>query len=285
VFFNDAAELVPLYCALAGVPVITSRRDMGFWYTSRTLLTLRLANLFVDRIVCNCAAVANEVERREHVLNNKLRVIHNGLRVRPPNQVHQRDVAHAKRIRICLVANIRPVKRIEDFIRAAAVVSATVPESEYLVIGEPSIENYSDKLVALARQLGIGELVRFTGSLEDPVPLVEDCQIGVLTSASEGLSNSLLEYMSCGLAVVCSDVGGNKEIIEHGSNGFIYPVGKVDCLAAHLLTLCNDEALRDLMRAESLRRTERFSSDRMVAAHIDMYRETSGKPCRHEVAA
>ena len=65
------------------------------------------------------------------------------------------------------------------------------------------------------------------GKMEDPLPLIRHCDIGVLTSESEGLSNSIMEYMACGLPVVCTDVGGNPELVRHGENGYLFPAGDV----------------------------------------------------------
>lgn len=60
-FFNDAAILVPIWCSTADTAVITSRRDLGFWYSKSILWGLRLANTRVSRIICNSEAVAGSL--------------------------------------------------------------------------------------------------------------------------------------------------------------------------------------------------------------------------------
>ena len=78
-FFNDAAILIPLWCRTASTAVLTSRRDLGFWYSRGVMAGLRLANTRVTRIVCNSEAVARVVAEREHLDQANLSVILNAL--------------------------------------------------------------------------------------------------------------------------------------------------------------------------------------------------------------
>src|SRR3989337_3468325 len=80
IFFNDAAISLPLFCKMGGARVISSRRDMGFWYTTRNLLFLKISNLLVDRIVANSNAVKDNVNKKEGFPNDKIDVIYNGYR-------------------------------------------------------------------------------------------------------------------------------------------------------------------------------------------------------------
>jgi L-malate glycosyltransferase len=278
-FFNDAAIVVPLFAGGSGARVLTSRRDMGFWYTRSNLALLRLANRRTDRIVCNCRAVAEETGRRERVATAKLCVIYNGLAmdewqatgVAPGAEVDTGRWPEDE-LRVCLLANLRPIKRIEDFVRAAAQVAEVAPAARFLVVGESLSSRYETELNALAGELSLGDRLRFTGPDTDPATLLGRCHVGVLTSASEGLSNSVLEYMAAGLPVVCSDVGGNRELVAHGRNGYLYPAGDVAALTRHLSALCTSAGERDRLGQASQARAQEFSPDRMVEAHLEEYR-------------
>jgi glycosyltransferase involved in cell wall biosynthesis len=64
----------------------------------------------------------------------------------------------------------------------------------------------------------------FTGKVEKPEEYLIYCDIGILLSKqnhSEGLSNSIMEYMAAGLPVICTKTGGNLELVEEGKNGFL----------------------------------------------------------------
>jgi L-malate glycosyltransferase len=279
-FFNDAAILIPLHCWRTGAIVVTSRRDMGFWYSAFNLPLLRLANRYVDRIVCNSEAVAREVIRRERTRSSKLVVIYNAL---PANEQPREAAAHVNEpetgttstkhaeIRVCLLANLRPIKRMEDFIKAAAMVAEQVPDCRFLIIGESLSPSYEASLRRLAEDLSLQDRLEFTGLISDPQRLLDSCQIGVLTSESEGLSNAILEYMAMGLPVICSNVGGNAELVQHGHNGFLYPCGDAIALADHLRRLCTDAAERRRMGAASRERARSFSTERMVQSHLRAY--------------
>ena len=75
VFFNDSAMIVPWFAKLGGCKVITSRRDMGYWYTPGNLRLLRFVNRFVDRFIVNSRAVAEHVRLEERVPLERIRVL------------------------------------------------------------------------------------------------------------------------------------------------------------------------------------------------------------------
>lgn len=275
-FFNDAAILVPVYCKMRGVRVVTSRRDMGYWYTPAYIRALRVANFRVDSIVCNAHAVAGEVRRWERVRADKLRVIHNACHVPvarslPPATLPS-DESGSPSIEICLLANIRRIKRVEDFVHAAAIVNAEFPEVRFRVIGARADDEYFMELQAQVKISNLADKFMFMSASSTPIEIIRKCQIGVLTSASEGLSNTLMEYMACGLPVVCSDVGGNPELVEHGVEGFRYPAADVESLAGHLSTLCRDPVLRAQMGDHGRQRMAQFSLDRMIDEFCRVYR-------------
>jgi glycosyltransferase involved in cell wall biosynthesis len=260
---------------------------MGFWYNRLNLLLLWVANRRADRIVCNCAAVAAEVGRREGPSRDKLAIVYNGLTLDDhPDESLPNAAAGSvgdigpdlAALRICLLANLRPIKRMEDFIRAAAKVSERAPGCRFLVVGESLSASYERELRQLTDELALGGKLEFMGPVVEPMRLLRDCHVGVLTSESEGLSNAILEYMSAGLPMVCSDVGGNGELVEHGHNGYLYPCGDVEALAEHLGRLCTNAAERQRMGAASLQRARDFSLERMIESHLQLY---TRKGCAH----
>jgi L-malate glycosyltransferase len=276
-FFNDSAILIPPFARNQRTRVFTSRRDMGFWHTPGRLMLLRLANAWTEGIICNSHAVAKLVQEKEGAPAHKLRVIYNGIEF--ASRARSSDSTDAppgfspanSAINICLVANLRPIKRVEDLVKAAAKVILRVPDCEFWIVGASLEEDYSARLSQLVRELGLTETVHFLGEVRDPQPIIRKCQVGVLTSQSEGLSNTLLEYMSGGLPAVCSDVGGNPELLHHGEHGYLYPCGDVAALAERLVTLCDDATLRDRMAIAALDRAQRFSTEANLQAHLEAY--------------
>jgi glycosyltransferase involved in cell wall biosynthesis len=80
-----------------------------------------------------------------------------------------------------------------------------------------------------------------------------------------------MEYMACGLPVVCSDVGGNPELVRHEENGYLFPAGDVAALASALVGLCQDPGRRAAMGQSSLRLAKSFSVEVVVDQHERLY--------------
>ncbi|WP_254432084.1 glycosyltransferase [Aquisalimonas sp. 2447] len=167
-----------------------------------------------------------------------------------------------------LVANIRPIKRIEDLVDAVALLSCQGLDVHAAIVGSGDPEPLRDR----ARATGVGERVHFLGGRSDVAACLQHFHVGALCSESEGFSNTLLEYMRAGLPVVCTDAGGNLEAVRHGETGFLYPVGDVEALSQGLeaILLHREKRLRmgALAREEAV---ERYSTEVMVSAHMDLY--------------
>jgi glycosyltransferase involved in cell wall biosynthesis len=88
-----------------------------------------------------------------------------------------------------------------------------------------------------ARRLGVQERVTFLGFTLDKLRVRDECRscsVFALPSAYEGLPMALLEAMSCATAVVGSDIPAIAEVVTHGRDGLLAPVGNPECLAACL---------------------------------------------------
>jgi glycosyltransferase involved in cell wall biosynthesis len=279
-FFNDAAIVAPLLCRTSRTAVVTSRRDLGFWYSPAILAALKFANLRTDLVICNSQAVANSAMKAEGLRASKIAVIPNAIpdcdtrsclvppEVRAPEPTRSTD---DQTIQICLIANLRPVKRIEDLVRAAALVLHSVPAAKFIVVGHAPDPDYGATLQALARELGVEHAVHFLGRIENPASVLVNSDIGVLTSESEGLSNAIMEYMKHGLPIVCTAVGGNSELVTNGQNGVLYAPGDIESLASGIVDLCCDPAKRRLMGAVSRGRLCSYSVDALTDCHLRAY--------------
>lgn len=103
-----------------------------------------------------------------------------------------------------------------------------------------------EALEAQAAALGVAGQVSFPGSQADVHPYLHAADIFVLPSVVEGISNALLEAMSCGLACIATPVGGTPEALEGGRCGILLPAGQIEssALAEALVELAQDPARR-----------------------------------------
>ena len=272
-FFNDAAVLIPFFFRRAGLKVLSSRRDMGFWYNGPTLAALRVMARFTDSVIANSAAVAKNVEQAERIPRSKISVIYNG--VEPPKSDSDSGPELAevlsrlsgKRV-VGIVANIRPVKRVEDLAKAFERVALEVPDSVLVIVGGGT----PDAIEARAQAAGIGDRVMFTGQIPNPDSLIERFDVAVLCSESEGLSNSIIEYMLHGKPVVATDTGGNPELVEEGITGRLVPVGDTTSLAERIIELLKDRETATRLGTEARKRAiARFEMQAMIGAHETLY--------------
>jgi glycosyltransferase involved in cell wall biosynthesis len=158
------------------------------------------------------------------------------------------------------------------------------PDLHYLVVGGPSPEgDWSERLRARVRELGLGGCVHFTGPVEpDAVrAYLSAADVFVLATRNEGWANVLLEAMACGLPVVTTNVGGNAEVVCRSEYGTVVPFGEREALQAAV----HDALRRDWDRLSLRRYAEANAWDRRVDELEQEFRAlAAGRRC-HAVAA
>lgn len=280
IYFNDASIACPLPLRLAGLPVLVSRRDLGLWYTPGNLPLLRLNRHAVTTVVANADAVKRYTMEHEHYPEHKVVTIYNGWRKRA--DTNDRVAVRAElgipvNAQVLLtVGNLRPLKRMDDAIRILAATKAPADDVWLCVVGaDRPGKNGSEKqrLQALAAELGVAGRVVFAGARADPWPIVQACDICMLCSETEGLSNALIEYSAAGKPVICTQAGGNAEVVLDGVSGFVFQTGDVRYAAGKVTQLLSDPALAASMGERGRQRVnEQFAVDGMVERHLQLYR-------------
>lgn len=161
------------------------------------------------------------------------------------------------------------VKDPQTFLTAAAMVLQNRDDVSFLWVGGGPLK---EDLQARAKELGIDKRVFFMGLRDDVPRILTALDIFVLPSITEGLSNSILEAMASGLAVVATEVGGNCELIENGQSGYLIPPRRPEILANMLFKLVSDGKLRARLGEKARRRVvEKFSLKKMVENYQQMY--------------
>ena len=273
VFFIDPSIICPPVFRILGIRTIISRRDMGYWYTRKYLAMLSFSGRFVALALANSRAVRDVTLKHEPFTRASTHVIYNGYRFedRPfamPADLKELRKEYPDAVFAGIVANIRPIKRMEDAVRALGVLSGQIPLLHLVIIGDGDPK----ALKALAKKLGVEEQVHFLGARHDVKDCLTGLDIGLLCSESEGFSNALVEYMQAGLPVVCSAVGGNPEAITHGKTGFLYSCGNLDELVDCLKRLVADSELRARLGGNAMASARRrFSMETMVQQHQEVY--------------
>ncbi|MFL6200244.1 MAG: glycosyltransferase [Thermoanaerobaculia bacterium] len=175
--------------------------------------------------------------------------------------------------RVVCVANLRAQKDHLTLLRAFAPIAREIPEAHLLLAGADVEPAYAAQVREEAAALG--DRVTFLGSRSDVPDLLRGCDVGVLSSASEGFPLSLLEYGRAGLAAVATRVGQCPEVLEGA--GILVPPGDIGALADALLALLRDPARRQELGERLGRRVrERYCVSSVMARLEAVYHRVLG---------
>lgn len=142
--------------------------------------------------------------------------------------------------RVVCVANLRPQKDHPNLLSAMQSVLGTIPQAHLLLVGVSNEDAYFRSIMAAATQGPLSERVTWMGARGDVRAILRGCDVGVLSSASEGLPLALLEYGMAGLASVSTAVGECPAVLAKGEAGILVPPGDPGALAEAITTLLRD---------------------------------------------
>ena len=184
------------------------------------------------------------------------------------------------------VGRLAAVKDQAALVRALARAHRSDPDARermrLVIVGDGPLR---DELNQLARTEGVSDAVWFAGARSDIARVMAGLDAFVLPSLAEGVSNTLLEAMSCARPVIATSVGGNMELIEHGVSGTLVPASAPRALDAALLKYFREPDTARRHGAAARAAVEaRFSLDRMVADYAALY-ERLAVPVRRADAA
>ena len=163
-----------------------------------------------------------------------------------PHTTHAIKKTDNSIIKIVVLANLRPQKDHITFIQALAMIKETIAEKKVKIIfaGLFWEDEYYKSIEELLKQYDLVDNVEFLGSVNDVMSLLLTCDIGVLSSKSEGLPVGLLEYGVAGLPVIVTNVGQCAEVVNYGQSGIVVPPSAPQEMAKALLDLINNPQKR-----------------------------------------
>jgi len=255
-------------CKLLKIPSIISERanpDYNpvnkFWTITRKLL-YKYSNSLVVQTIGVKKFFNNYVNSEIEIINNPLNV----------ELLEKRDISVSKENIILNVGRLDKNKNQSLLIRAFSNIEAK--DWKLILVGNGDMfESYNQ----LIYSLGMQNQIILVGNTSDVSTYYNKSKIFAFTSNHEGFPNVIIEAMSYGLACISTDCPyGPSEIIDHGNNGILIPIGNQKALEANLLKLINDNALRETFSLNALQSIKAFSPidiaakwSKLINSHID----------------
>ena len=262
-FFRDGTLFGTCAAKFARVPVLVqSVRNLGYWMTPIDRFLQPRVRSMSTLLQCNSRTIYDWLQHASIGKSQSIDILPNFLdlqRFSPPSQVErsalrkQFDISEKQPV-IVSVANMTAVKDLSTLLEAAKLVHATLPEAYFVLVGDGPLR---EALTEQIQQLGLETVVRLVGSQLDVRPWLAAADLAVLTSTSEGSSNSVLEYMGMGLPSILSNIPANRELADD----VFYTVGDASELAGKIISLWKSPGERQRLSMEYRIRAIQYGGD------------------------
>jgi len=232
----------------------------------------RFSILQSDAVTAVSEYLRRETVRRFDVPAESIEVIPNFVDLeryrRDLDGCHRSQLAPEGEKIVIHISNFRPVKRVDDVVRAFARASRRVP-ARLVLVGDGPTRGLAQQV---AEEEGVAARVTFLGKQSSVAELLACADVLLLPSESEAFGLVALEAMACGVPVVATAVGGIPELVPDGEAGFLVPLGDVDAMADAVVALLTDPARWKAASAAAREVATRFSADRIVPRYEALYR-------------
>jgi glycosyltransferase involved in cell wall biosynthesis len=235
-------------------------------YVVSLLIYFVFLRFLVDRVIC----VSEDLRARmvRIIGSEKTHVVHNGI----PLQTDSKGFKAGSEKRNYLVGSAGRLNSIKGYIflvQCAKQILEKRTDVEFCVIGTGPLEMELKKAV---RSFGLDGRFSFPGFREDAALLISRMDIFVLPSLHEGIPYALLEAMSCSKPVVCTSVGGVKEVVQHEVDGLLVSPRDPNALSEAIAYLLDNPDYAVAIGRNARKKIEgRFSADWMATKTCDLY--------------
>ena len=165
-------------------------------------------------------------------------------------------------------------KGLDTLLHAWALLGRDHPDVHLLILGEGgAYRNVEADLLALRERLGLEPVVHFLGHVPNVVDYLLASDLFVLPTRFEGMSNSLVEALAAGVAIVTTDIPANREVIDDGVEGLLVSPDDPHALAAAIGRVLGEPGLGQRLGAAARRRAEEVHSiGNVVDRYLDVLR-------------
>jgi glycosyltransferase involved in cell wall biosynthesis len=252
------------------IPWGTPSEIKGIPDAAGAFFRFRMAATCCCRVVAVCGVAHRNLESGPGAFLYKVVTVRNGALPMPLSAAPDPSI-RKQGFTLINVARLNWKKNHASLLHAVALASRDVPDLFLWLVGDGA---EAEPLRQLARQLAIGERVRFAGERKDVGDWLAKADLFVLSSLTEGLPVSLLEAMAAGLPFVATNVGAMPEVAELSGAGTVVEANRPEALAAAIVDYARNRAgLEELGRRARQSYERHFAPERMVSAYSSLYEE------------
>jgi L-malate glycosyltransferase len=266
-----ATTLAGLASWISGAPFVTTRRvdfplrHPAMWKRARRVIAISQA---VADVLVECG-----------IRPDRIAIIPSGIAVEETRAAAPMGIRHRLGLPpdTMVAANVASLVGHKDhatLLRAAAVLHTSFPMLHWVVAGDGPLRH---ALEQLRENLGLGPCVHFLGHIAEPVGLIADANVFVMSSSQEGLGTSVLDAMACGTPVASTAAGGLPDLLGDGA-GMLVPTGDFSALANAVQRILEDATVRSTLISRAQAVVQRFTSRRMAEDAVSVYRSCASFP-------
>lgn len=205
----------------------------------------------MDYVIAQCRDMRNMIVDKKLVTEDKISVVYNpvskGLLQKVEDIVSGQKVSSEAKTRITFIGRVDPQKQPLQLIEAFNKIVSQVPEATLRIVGDGSLMEQTKELV---EKYGIGKSVIFDGIRKDMENVYSQTDVVILSSQYEGMPNTLIEAIGCGIPVVSYNCPiGPAEIVEDGVNGFLVEQDNTEMLADKTVLALKQSWDRDIIKS------------------------------------
>lgn len=262
---------VMLACELCKIPVrlytVHNEAKLLFGNSRVKKFTYGLAfSLFKFVPVAICPTVKKTIIEAFGISPDKIPVVNNGVDTKRfvPSEARK----DAEQIRIISVGTLYWIKNHEMTINAVCDMREKGIDVSLEIIGDGEDR---EKLEQVIKNRQAEKYVILQGIKANVEEYLQNADIYVSSSKTEGLPLSILEAMACGLPIVATDVGGTRDIVCEGKNGFLIPIGDEKYLEKKLTDLATDKNKRKCFSQNSRNKAEEWCIQNCIEGYESLY--------------
>lgn len=237
----------------------------------RPVWLYRAATWNIGAVISVNHPLAEWCRRRLKVSGEKVWYVPNFVDFREPRKMVG-DLPGTPGKRVVCVANFRPEKDHATLLQSIELVREQEPDVHLLLVGNTHDAARQSDLERLITEKNLSDHVSLLGLRSDVIEILQNCDIGVLSSRSEGLPLALIEYGAARLAAVATKVGQCEEVLDGGRAGLLVEPGDAPALAQAIASLLADARQRAHFANKFRARVEhQYSAPRAIKRITDIY--------------